>query len=162
MAEERLTEDLLERLLAAETPEAYLDEGGTLDRQLPEYLDELRREHGDIKKAQVIRNCRLNSTFVYDIFSGKSRPGRDTAIMLAFGIGCELRECQRLLRLAGVAELWPKVRRDAIIIWCLNHGLSMSECDDELWRLRERTLSGTGPLKSEGAHRAPQVAGAGS
>lgn len=68
--------------------------------------------------------------------------------MLAFGLGCSLRETQRLLRLAGVSELWPKTRRDAIIIWCVNNGKTMQECDDELWRLGEKTLLGTGPLKS--------------
>lgn len=35
MAQERLTEELLERLLAVERPEAYLDEGLTMDRDLP-------------------------------------------------------------------------------------------------------------------------------
>ncbi len=47
---------------------------------------------------------------------------------------------QRLLRLAGVSELWPKVRRDAIVIWSIKEGLSREECDDELWRLGEKTL----------------------
>ncbi len=65
---------------------------------------------------------------------------RDNAIMLAFGLGCSLVETQRLLRLAGVSELWPKIRRDAIIIWSIKEGLSREECDDELWRLGEKTL----------------------
>ena len=42
--------------------------------------------------------------------------------MLAFGLKCTLRETQRLLRLAGVSELWCKQRRDAIIIWCIRNG----------------------------------------
>lgn len=143
---ERLTEDLLERLLASASPEAYLDQGVIIDRELPEYLDELRHAHGDIKKSQIIHDTGLNGTFVYDIFTGKSKPRRDNAIMLAFGIGCTLRECQRLLRLAGVSELWPKVRRDAIIIWCIDRGMSRTRCDEELWRMGERTLFGTGVL----------------
>ena len=60
--------------------------------------------HG-LKRADVVRASDLNTTVVYDIFSGKSRPGRDHAIMLAFGLECTLRETQRLLRLAGVSEL---------------------------------------------------------
>ncbi|WP_423734817.1 hypothetical protein [Bifidobacterium primatium] len=52
---------------------------------------------------------------VYDVFAGKRRPGRDHAIKLAFGLGCDLRETQRLLRLAGVSELWCKQRRDVIV-----------------------------------------------
>ena len=94
-----------------------------------------------------MRASGLHPTVVYDIFAGKSIPGRDRAIMLAFGLKCDLRETQRLLRLAGASELWPKVRRDAIIIWCINQGMTRSECDDELWRLGEKTLFGTGSLR---------------
>ena len=60
--------------------------------------------------------------------------------MLAFALGCDLRQTQRLLRLADVAELWPKVRRDAIIIWCIERGYTREECDDELYRLKERAI----------------------
>lgn len=139
MAEERLTEDLLERLLAAETPDAYLDDGETLDRSLPDYLFELLAERGG-RRADVIREAGLMSSVGYDTFAGKSLPGRDNAIMLAFGLRCDVRGAQRLLRLAGVSELWPKVRRDAIVLWCLDRGLTREQCDDELWRLGERTL----------------------
>ena len=146
MAEERLTSELLERLLAAATPEAYLDEGLTIDRTLSDYLNQLREEKG-LKRSEIIRAAGINATFVYDVFSGKSRLGRDNAIMLALGMGCTLTETQRLLRLDGVAELWPKSRRDAIVIWCVEHGLSRAETDDELYSLGEKTLLGTGPLR---------------
>lgn len=146
LTEELLTEDLLARLLAAANPQDYLDQGATIDRQLPDYLKELLAAKG-MKRAEVVRASGLNSTVVYDIFAGKSRPGRDNAIMLSFGLRCTLRETQRLLRLAGVSELWPKTRRDAIIIWCVNERLTRAQCDDELWRFKEKTLLGTGRLR---------------
>ncbi|MDO4442348.1 MAG: hypothetical protein Q4B69_00515 [Slackia sp.] len=68
-------------------------------------------------------------------------------IMIAFGLGCTFEETQRVLRLAGVSELWAKVRRDAIIVWCIDHGMTRAACDDELWSFNERTLLGTGPLR---------------
>lgn len=146
MPAERLTEELLERLLASSSPEAYLDERLTIDRQLKDYLHELLGEKG-LRRSAVVRASGLNGTFVYDVFAGKSRLSRDNAIMLSFGMGCDLREAQRLLRLDGVSELWPKVRRDAILIWCVEHGLTRSEADDELWRLGEKTLLGTSSLR---------------
>lgn len=140
MPEEILTADLLESLLNAKSPEEYLcHDENIMDRSLPDYLYRLLEERG-VKRADVIRASSLNSTVVYDIFEGKSHPGRDNAIMLAFGLRCSLIETQRLLRLAGVSELWPKVRRDAIIIWCIEQGLTREECDDELYRLGEKTL----------------------
>lgn len=145
MADEHLTEDLLARLLAAPSPDGYLDEGLTIRRSLADYLHEMLSAKG-LKRADVYRASGLNSTVVYDAFAGKSRLGRDNALMVAFGLGCSLRETQRLLKLAGVADLYPKVRRDAIIIWCIDRGLSREACDDELWRFGEKTLLGTSPL----------------
>lgn len=144
--EEHLTEELLARLLTSASIESYLDVSGTRERTLPDYLAELLAKRG-LKRAEVARGSGINATVVYDIFAGKSRPGRDHAIMLAFGLGCDLRECQRLLRLAGVSELWCKVRRDAVLIWCVEHGFTRAQADDELWRLGEKTLLGTGPLR---------------
>ena len=90
--EERLTEDLLERLLVAASPEAYLDaEGIEGNREFVDYLFERLGERGG-KRAAVVRESGLNPTVVYDIFQGKSRPGRDHAIMLAFGLHCDLRQ----------------------------------------------------------------------
>ncbi len=143
MGEERMTEELLERLLSAATPEAYLEQGGTIDCELKDYLGLLLEKSG-VRRSDVVRASGINATVVYDIFAGKSKPGRDHAIMLAFGLGCTLKECQRLLRLAGVAELWCKARRDAIIIWCLEQGLTRAQADDELYRLGEKTLLSTG------------------
>lgn len=145
MSEEHLTEDLLMRLLAASSPDDYLEEGFTAERSLAGYLHEVLAAKR-LKRADVYRASGLNSTVVYDAFSGKSCLGRDNALMVAFGLGCTLRETQRLLKLAGAAELYPKVRRDAIIIWCIDHGLTREACDDELWRLGEKTLLGTSPL----------------
>ncbi|NEG96635.1 helix-turn-helix domain-containing protein [Bifidobacterium sp. SMB2] len=136
---EHLTEELLDHLLASDSIETYLDEENVTDRRLVDYLRYLLDGHG-LKRAAVARASGINATVVYDVFAGKSRPGRDHAIKLAFGLGCDLRETQRLLRLAGVSELWCKQRRDAIIIWCMNHGLDRAATDDELYRLGEPTL----------------------
>lgn len=85
MAKECLTEDLLVRLLAANSPKDYLDQEDIADRKLPDYLFELLDEK-DVKRADVVRASGLHPTVVYDIFAGKSLPGRDNAIMLAFGL----------------------------------------------------------------------------
>ena len=146
MEKEPLTEDLLKRLLASSSVESYLDTHETVNTTLTEFLRELidaRR----LKRSEVARESGINSAVVYDIFAGKSRPGRDHAIMIALGIGCTLDETQRLLRLDGVAELWVKNRRDAIIIWCIKQGLSRAATDDELYQLGEKTLLGTNPLR---------------
>ena len=139
---ELMTEDLLQRLLESATPGAYV---GYLNREglrvdtLADYLGELMRRRG-LRKSQVIRGANLNPTFGYQIFQGTRLPGRDNAIRLAFSLGCDVRETQRILRLANLSELWPRVARDSIIIWCIDRGMSRVECDEQLYLLGERTL----------------------
>lgn len=143
---ERLTEELLERLLGSKSVDSYLESSEMPDTTLPDYLFELLHKRR-FKRADVIRGSGLNGTVVYDIFAGKSRPGREHAVMLALGLKADLPETQRILRLAGVAELWCKHRRDAVLIWCIEHGLTRAETDDELYRLGEKTLLGTDKLQ---------------
>ena len=139
MAEERLTDELLAQLLESASPDAYLAHNELPDRSLADYLWQLLKEKG-LKRSDVFRAAGINVTFGYQAFSDDRGLGRDNAIMLAFGMHCTLQETQRLLRLAGHAELWPKVRRDAIMIFCLDRGMTRVECDDELCRLGEPTL----------------------
>lgn len=136
---ERLTSDLLKRLLERNNLDEYLKEDNVIERDLPEYLHELRAKRG-LNRNAVARSAGMNATYVYDIFSGKSKPGRDHAIALSLGLNCDLTETQRLLRLAGVAELWSKQRRDVIIIWCVNNGYDRVAVDNELTRFGERPL----------------------
>ena len=138
-SDEELTEELLERLLATASPEAYLDTVATDDRTLGDYLMSLIEARG-MKRADVVKASAVNSTFVYQIFNDERNVGRDNAIKIALGIGCTLRETQRVLRHAGLSELWCKNRRDAIIIYCIEHGYTRAQTDDELYRLGEPTL----------------------
>lgn len=136
---EHLTEELLKRLLQSSSPDEYLKEGQFEKRSLSQYLNDLL-EQKDLRKSEVIRASGINATFCYQVFQGTRSPGRDNAIMIAMGMGCSLVETQRILRLAGVSELWSRNRRDAIIIFCIEHGKTRQQCDDELWRLGEETL----------------------
>jgi len=139
VAEEQLTDELLERLLASASPEAYLSTMEPEDRTLSEYLFSLLHDKG-LSRSEVFEAAGIDRTHGYQVFEGTRKVGRDRAIMLAFGLRCTLRETQHLLRFAGVAELWCKVRRDAIIIYCIEHGFDRTECDDTLYRMGERTL----------------------
>ena len=139
MTRELLTEELLDRLISSSDIQSYLDQDSTSNQTLTVFLETLR-EANNMKRSVLARESGLNATVVYDIFAGKSRPGRDHAIMLSIGLNCDLRETQRLLRLAGVSELWCKQRRDAIIIWCIEHGFDLTATDNELQRLGEQPL----------------------
>ena len=74
MQEERLTEDLLTRLIEASSPEAYLDLGETVDRTLADYLAQLLEDRG-MRRSDVVHASGVTSSVAYDVFAGKSRPG---------------------------------------------------------------------------------------
>ena len=138
----RATDELMEQLLASTSAEEYLShEAGNLEfRRLSQYWAELLEEKG-LSRAEAIHAGGINDTYGYNVFSGdKTNPSRNHVLMLAFGLRCTVVEAQRLLRFAGVNELWPRIPRDAIIIRALEEGKTREECDDELFRLGEDTI----------------------
>ena len=49
-------------------------------------------------------------------------------------------ETQELLKLCGMAQLYPKLKRDAIIYYGLQHKLNLFEINDKLFDENEETL----------------------
>ena len=68
---------------------------------------------------------------------GRKRPSREKVLPLIFAMNCTLQEANRMLQAAGVNELYVKDRRDAIIIFCLEHGYSLMKTNEELFRFGE-------------------------
>ena len=137
--EEPLTEELLEELLVSSDPAQFARKHRIAEKGLSEYLNELLESKG-LARIDVIREAGLNETFGYQIFVGQRNPSRDKVLQIAFAMHLDLREANRLLRVAGVSDLYCKNRRDAIIIFCLDRGYSLRRTDEELYRLCEQTL----------------------
>lgn len=136
---EPLTEELLEQLLCAPNPETFTDENKIGKRDLPTYLQRLLDEKG-LERAQVVRAAGLNETYGYQIFMGQRNASRNKMLQLVFAMNMSLREANRTLRAAGASELYCKDRRDAIIIFCLDHGYDLLKTDQELYRFGEETI----------------------
>ena len=138
-AEEPLTEELLHELLAAPSPVAFTEAHGITHRDLSGYLNQLLEEKG-LKRADAVRAAGINETFGYQIFKGQRKASRDKVLQLAFALGCDVVETNRLLKAAGVNELYCKDRRDAIVLFCIDRGLGLQRADEELYRFGEDTL----------------------
>ncbi len=137
--EEPLTEELLSDLLSSPDPERFIDQNGFVERSLSEYLQQLIVEKG-LKQSTVVRDAGLNNTFGYQIFKGTRKASRNKLLQIAFAMGLSLRETDRLLRAAGVNELYCKNRRDAIIIFSVRNGYSLQKTEEELYRFGEETI----------------------
>ena len=60
--------------------------------------------------------------------------------LLAVGQQATLAETQELLKQCGMAQLYPKNRRDAIILYGLTNGMDLFAVNDRLFAENEETL----------------------
>lgn len=136
---ERLTEQVLHELLETESLDEFIGEHEFPAGTLADFLDEMLKKKG-LKRSRVVHMADINETFGYQIFTGQRNPSRDKVLQIAFAMALTLREANRALRAAGVSSLNPKCRRDAIIIFYLDHGCSLQKVNEELYRLGEETV----------------------
>jgi len=136
------TDALLKALMTSDTLENYFksNKDYLIDCSLPDHLNTLLEEK-ELTKAAVIKNSELNEIYGYQIFSGKRKPSRDKLMMLCIGMKLNLEDAQQVLKLAGYAFLYPKKHRDCILIYGLQHGLSIYEINEILYNHNEETLN---------------------
>ena len=136
------TEELMRMLCNSTKIEDYLhtQQQELMDCTLHEYLERLLQQY-QMEKKDVIAGSQLNQIYGYQIFAGTKNPSRDKLIALIFGFPLLLEDAQRLLRIAKVSELYPRNQRDSIIIFGLMQKLPISELDDLLYEMGEKTIS---------------------
>ncbi len=82
----------------------------------------------------------LSRSFTYQICEGTRAPGRDIVLRLSVVLGLTYDEAQYLLRSAQRGALYPKVRRDAVIIYALSKHMNLTETNEALLSLGEESL----------------------
>ena len=135
------TKELLNELRQASGITDYLDNNKDelYSAELKTHLEMLLENKG-VSKSEAIAKSGLHQIYAYQIFSGKKSPSRDKLIGLCFGMSLTLEESNRLLKIAGLSELYPRIRRDSIIIFAINKHLSITECNELLYDQEEYTL----------------------
>ena len=139
---QKTTDELLKILENQENISEYLEENADemIKADLSEYLEGLLEKY-NISKKEAIKRSKLDSIYGYQIFSGvRKNPSRDKLIQLIFGLGLELKDAQRLLKIVSEGELYSRNRRDSIIIFALKNKLSLQQCDDLLFEMKEKTI----------------------
>ncbi len=81
---------------------------------------------------RIIKRSGLDRVYGHQIFSGRYVPSRDKVIQLAFGFSLGVNGTQELLRIARKPELYPKVERDAAILFCMSHGMDIDRTQELL------------------------------
>ena len=136
------TDELMRMLNTSETLESYWTENQEelLEISLGTYLNQLLSKYQVTKNEVIHRSC-LNQIYGYQIFAGTKKPSRDKLIALIFGFPLCLEDAQRLLRVGGVSELYPRIKRDSMILFGMQEKLSVQELDDLVFEMGEKTIS---------------------
>lgn len=122
------TDALLEQLFKTASFSRFLEQNEAV-MQMQEFhvfLCSLCEEKGLVRE-HIIKRARIERTYGHQIFRGTREPSRDKVIQLAFGFPLTVEEAQKLLCIAGKSPLYPRLKRDAAILFCLNRRDSIVE-----------------------------------
>lgn len=124
----RKTDALLKNILSAKDFNEVLSANSEafVEKSISEYLQDLCRKRGMIPE-QVIKKSQIDRTYGHQIFNGTRLPSRDKLLLLSFGFELSLDETQELLKTAGKSILYPKVKRDAAIIYAISHKMNIMD-----------------------------------
>lgn len=127
------TDTLLRKILQSSSLEEALhqNEDQMISAPFPDYLSSLCAEKGLVPERVILR-ADIDRSYGHQLFNGTRRPSRDKVIQLAFGLELPLPEAQRLLQVAGKSPLYPRLRRDAVILFCLLHEKTVLEAQELL------------------------------
>ena len=138
----KTTDELMNLLMSKEDLPQYIEENSNefLKSSLRQYLNQLQTEHG-LKKGDIIADALVERSYGYQIFSGrKEMPSRDVLISFALAMKLSLDETQSLLRIAHMAMLYPRVKRDSIILHSIAKHESVIQCNTALESFGEPIL----------------------
>lgn len=138
---DKTTDKLFKELRETVSVTDYVDQNSAelLNVNLAEYLDQLLTVH-EMNKAAAIKGSNIQEVYAYQIFKGQKNPSRDKLLCLCFGMKLTLEEIQRVLKIAGLSELYARNKRDAIIIFCINKEANLIDTNVMLDEMNEFIL----------------------
>ena len=146
--ESRLTtEELMNVLMEERNLSGFLHSNDT-EIGLPsfsEYLEKLRKVKGESAEKIILRG-NIEKSYGHQIFRGTRKPSRDTVLKLAFGFEMDVEDAQKMLRTAGMSMLYPRVLRDAVVIYSLHNHVSVVDTEIILQQLDLPLFSRDGSL----------------
>lgn len=113
------TQSVMNQLKGDRFPEG--DWENFLDSDVRDFFDELFLESG-CRRSDVIRKAGISRTYGYQIMDGTRVGKRDYYVSIAVAMGLDLRMTQRMLAVSNNGGLHPLIKRDAAIIFAINHG----------------------------------------
>lgn len=111
---------------------AFIDENTSEKLNFPAYMDAIIERTGR-KRQDIFRAADIDPKYGYKLLTGEAHTAdRDKLLRIFTALEMSLREVQRALEIYGAAPLYPRLRRDAVIMIAFNRGISDVDALDEL------------------------------
>ena len=127
LQQELLSKPNLDRILS-ENAASFQQESATA------LLNRLYERTG-LSKITLAKRSGMSEIYLHQIFGGQRTPSRDRLLSLCCAMDATLEETQEVLN-----RLYPKNRRDAIILHGIAHGTPLMEINDILFQEGEKPL----------------------
>ncbi len=80
-------------------------------------------------KSNIINKSDFSYCYFYDVINGRKTPTKDKVVRLALAMKMTVDECQQALKISGHSALYPKVRRDSILIYAIEKKITIMQCN---------------------------------
>lgn len=137
----RPTDEMMENLLKSNNIEEYIKENreAFIDLTVSQFLSEYIKSR-KLTKSHVIKNAEISEIFGFQVLSGTRNPSRNTLLSLCIAMEMTLDDVQTTLKISQFAPLYPKSKRDSIIILGITNKKNVCEINNELYDNGEETL----------------------
>lgn len=95
----------------------------------------------EIPPGRLWELSQIQRNYGYQILNGTKTPGRDKVIALCLSLSLSLEDTQRALMLANAGSLYARRKRDSILIFSLQKGLSVMDANILLTDFSEKPLA---------------------
>lgn len=133
-SDRKTTSQMLNELKKEDDINEYIsrNEDNFLCVSISKYLDNMLRKYC-VNKNEAIAKADIDRSYGYQILNGRKYASRDKYIRLCIGIGMNLEDVQSFLTFACLGSLYVKVKRDALIIFCINHKFDIKKTQSLLF-----------------------------
>lgn len=136
------TNDLMEELSGQDTDlDRYFEENPTsfINVDIKEFWKKAV-DTSSKTKSDIINKADMSYCYFYDVINGRKIPSKDKIIRIALAMNLSLDDCQEALRISGKSALYPRIKRDSILIYAINKRYSIYQTNDLLLEHGEEML----------------------
>lgn len=136
------TNELMDELIQSDNTDEYCSKNAQfmVNDKISIYLNNIL-ENKRLVKSKIIKKTELSEVQCYQIFDGRRKPSRDSLLSICIAMELSLDETQQMLKTGGFAPLYPKNKRDVIIIKGIQNNLSVAQINEHLYDMDLPTIN---------------------